>query len=404
MKKQILLGLALGFASLAHANSFVGNGGSEGDVELAVSKMQIREAMQVIQKKDPTEAEFCACNRMYQGRAVCEPLRALNETQQKFCSQTLYKEAEQVAKVVKDEDSVRVVWTNSPIDVVEGSKHRAADAVANRERREITVNLPRFLAMQPAERVFLLTHEYLHFTQIDGKPVTDEGAVGPFSGEDGSRTLVNAMASATAVLQGAYPRELKSYSGKLSRSQAWKSRWFSGDIGSAGTAGGNYSDNFAFNNYVRGQLAARYQFTNEWGIVGAWRNESQKKTLTYNSMDIDTKEEANIFGLGVAYRIFFNSDPLTFWGQSHLVVQGMVESVKTSYNYGDRYNSFSDSASIWGGSLAADYYLPLWWGFWGYVGVAYEYHPYKYTDPTAQLNLNYDKNILSGYMGVSYAF
>lgn len=403
MKNLVVIVLAVGWAWNSHANSYVGNGGNEGDVELAVTQMQIREAMQVIQKKDPKETVFCECNRMYQSHSICEPLRALSDEQKTYCSQTLFGQAQQVEKIANGQDAVHIQWTNSPIDVVDGTQHRAADAVANRDKREITVNLPRYLGMRPAERVFLLTHEYLHFTQLDGKPMVDQGAVGPFTGADGARSLIDAMAAATGILQGAFPRELKSYRAKLYRSQAWKTRWFSADVGGA-TVQSNYSDNFAFNNYFRAQIGFRYQLTNEWGLVGIWRNESQSKTITYNSMDINASENINIFGIGVAYRFFFAPDPLSFWGQSHLIVRGLAEYVKANYSFGDNYNSFSDSAGVYGASVGVDYYLPVFWGFWGYVGASYEYHPYKYVDPTAQLNLNYDSNLISGYMGVAYAF
>ena len=334
---------------------------------------------------------------MYKGRPVCEPLDALNEEQAKFCSATLYKIAPELMKVLGHREMIRINWINSPIEVNEGGQKRAVDAVANREKNEITINQPRFLHMQQSERVFLLSHEYMHFASLDGKPLEDRGEVGPFKGGDGSRDLINSMAAATAVMQGTYPKEIKSYKAKLSRSQAWKTKWITLDVGGASVQGG-YTDSFQFSNYTRTQLTMRYQFTN-WGVALSYRNETANKTVLGT---IAVGENVNTLGAGVTYRIFPFSDPLTFWGQSHILLQAMAEYVKADINYSEDPIFNSGSTSTFGGSLAVNYYLPLFWGTWGYVGVAYEVHPYKYTEP--DVNLNFNKNIFSEYLGVGYAF
>jgi hypothetical protein len=59
-----------------------------------------------------------------------------------------------------------------------------------------------------------------------------------------------------------------------------------------------------------------------------------------------------------------------------------------------------DRANVIGAMAGVDYYIPLFVGLWTYVGVQYEYHPYK----LKTFNLNYDTNNFSAYGGISYAF
>ena len=57
-------------------------------------------------------------------------------------------------------------------------------------------------------------------------------------------------------------------------------------------------------------------------------------------------------------------------------------------------------SSTFGASLGVNYYVPLFWGIWSFVGVTYEVHPYKYKD----LDLNYNTNLISESIGAAYAF
>lgn len=397
-----VLSLALA-ASQAQANSYVGNGGSQGDVELAVTLMQIRETFTAIEKKSGSDASLCECNRMYKGRPICEPLSALSEEQTKFCNQTLFKIAPQIQKLAQESDKIHIRWTNDSIEVNDGGHaSRASDAVANRERREIVVNLSRFLGMDPAERVFLLSHEFMHFATLDGKPLTDKGAIGPFAGEDGSRALLNAMAAAAGVMKGAYPKEIKGYKAKRFRSQASKPFWFGLDFG-ATQVFGEYKDKFNFNNYQRGQFSFRYQWP-RFGLMVAYRHEEQDGSV---KSTIKTSEKIDSVGVGPTYRIFFSDDPLTFWGQSHILIHALVEAVHGSYKYYEDVPGYGkigsdDSTTVFGGNVGVNYYIPIFFGFWVYLGGSIEYHPYRYTK--ADVNLNYDKPLYSGNIGVSYAF
>ena len=395
-----IIGLAISLAAAlpVRANSYVGSGGSEGDVELLVTLMQIKESFEVISTKGRDKTSLCECNKTFEGRGVCEPLKALNEPQIKFCHDTLNEQASQMVKLIDHREDINIRWTNSPIEVFEEGGHkRAADAVASRSPREIVINLKRFLELKQPERVLLLTHELFHLTDLNGHPLTDVGAVGPFTGEQGSRHLVDAMAAAASVSVGVFPKDIQRYRAKLSRSQAWRSNWFTLDLGGA-SAQSDQSSNFAVNSYTRTQLAYRYQW-NHWGIMGEWRSETNDKTVLDT---IKVNENLSILGAGVTYRLFPAADPLTFFGQSHFLFHALAEHIQADYKFNDGYTGASDSTSVFGANVGATYYLPLFWGFWLDAGVAYEIHPYKYTNPLVKLN--YNQNIFSEYIGVSYAF
>lgn len=379
----------------ANASTFVGNGGGAGDVELAVTKKQIEEGMTAV-KKHP-DALFCKCNSVYEDRSVCEPLRALNEEQRKYCSSALSNQAGELLRLVTNPNAVSIRWTDEPIRVADRGDVRAVDAVTDPGKREVTINLKRFLEMKQFERVFLLTHELLHLTELDGKRLNDEGAVGPFDGDEGGRRLLNAMGSAAAVLPGTYPYDVKKYRARLLRSQSWKPFWIDMNGGQARFAT-KPAGTFATDDFGRFQMTARYALGN-WVFAIGYRSENSDKRVLDT---VDVEEKKDIFSFGLGYRFFFFGDPETFWGQSHLLVQGLVDSVNAKLKLSDTTGGpeFNDEVKVWGGNLSANYYLPVFWGFWGYVGSAYEVHPYKYKN----VNLEYKKNLLSTYLGVAYAF
>lgn len=394
MKLWVCLFLTLPWVS--HANTFVGNGGGAGDVELSVTKKQIAEAFRAIDKrKDDVEADFCSCSGNYQNRSVCEPLRSLNDKEREFCGEALSQQAQEILRMVNNPNAISFRWTNESIRVADRGETRAVDAVTHREKREITISLKRFLELKPFERVFLLTHEMLHLTSLNGKPMMDEGTVGPFQGEEGGRRLLNAMGASAAVMQSKYPREINSYQSRLNRSQSWKRFWLGVNSGTA-----NMSEKpkgtFASDEFTRTQLTAHYAL-GDFVLGVGYRLQSNDKKVLDGAVTVE--ENVDIFSVGLGYRIFPFRDPETFWGQSHFVLQVMADYVKADLKLSQGFD-LNYSTKTWGGSAALNYYLPLFWSFWGYAGVSYELHPYKYDN----VNVNYEKNVLSQYLGVSFAF
>ena len=386
--------LLLLFPFFTHASTFVGNGGGAGDIELSVTKKQIEQTFKAIElRAEDTELTLCKCNRMYDNRSVCAPVRPLDQEQRKFCTQALVKQTPQMLNLVKD-DSVSIRWTNDEIRVPDRGQTRAVDAVTNREKREITLNLKRFLSMKPFERVFLVSHEYMHLTTLDGKPMVDEGAIGPFDGDQGGRRLLNAMGASVAMLQGEYPQEIKKFRGRLLRSQSWKPWWIETNFGEARMAQ-KAQGTFASQEYNRWQLAARYALGN-WVLITSLTMEGEDRKALQS---IQVKENKSILGFGAGYRIFPFGDPETYFGQSHFLAQVTADWVSTELVLSEVIE-VKEKRNFWGTTASLNYYLPFLWGFWFNMGLAYEWHPHKYK----RINVRYDKNIYSHYFGVSYAF
>jgi hypothetical protein len=389
---RLLLLLILSSMTSVHASTFVGNGGGAGDVELAVTKKQIEETFTAIRTRSVFEHRLCRCNEVYENRNVCEPLRALNDEQRKFCAESLIRLAPDVLASIY---AIDFQWTHSPISVSVHGQTRAVDAVTDRSSRRITINLDRFLDMKPFERVFLVTHEMLHLTNLQGKAINDDGAVGPFSGSEGGRTLLNSMGSSAAVLQGELPGEIKKYRAKLHRSQSWKPIWLEMNYGTSNLEQKPRST-FAASEFYRSQFTARYVFGN-WGLVGSLRTETADNKV-FGVINVD--EKVSITSGGAIYRWFVSKDPTTFWGQNHVLFQGLIDFVNAEIKLDDGTVTAAESVKTTGFNVSVNYYIPFFWGFWAFLGSAYEVHPYKYET----VNLNYDKNKISYYLGVSYAF
>lgn len=388
------------YTTIVSAGTFVGNGGSEGDVELAVTMMQIREAFDVVAKMEGETDSLCVCNRVYDRSPLCEPLRSLTQPQVGFCRTALIGQAAAVRRLVSQRDNIPVRWTHARIEVIERGQTRAADAVTNRKTGEITLNLTAFRRMGPAERVFLLTHEILHLTELEGRPMEDVGEVGPYSGEDGGRNLINAMAASVSVLHGEFPKEIRSYKAKRHRSQAWKPFWIGFDAGTSAFA--ERETSYRFKRYDRVGILGRYQWTH-WGVVVGVRQNSQDKKVLGS---VKVEEQVDILSLGVSYRLFFAEDPLTFWGQSYVLLQAAVEQVSARLKVHEEVAGVGetigeeDNARVAGGALSAYYYAPLFWGIWGQVAVSYELHPYKFN----KFGVEHDQGLVSMTGGLSYGF
>lgn len=398
MKRWLFLMLLMPLAT--QANTFVGNGGGAGDVELSVTRKQIEEAFKAVQKHsgDVDGDDFCRCSYPYSNRSVCDYVKSLVEKEKKYCSEVMKKQAPEMIRMASKDNAVSYRWTNEAISVADRGEVRAVDAVTNREKREITINLNRFLELKPFERVFLLTHELMHLTTIDGKPVGDESAVGPFEGDQGGRRLLNAIGSSAAMLQGEYPSEIRKYNARLSRSKSWKPFWVDLNFGQAAWLTKS-KNTFASASFNRSQITGRYALGN-FVLVAAYGLESNEKKVLGA---INVKEDVSIASLGLGYRIFPFGDPETFWGQSHFLIQVTADWVTGKVNLSQTIQD-NYKISTFGGTASLHYYLPLFWGFWGYAGASLEMHPYDYRTPDQNINLKYDGNVFSQYLGVAYAF
>lgn len=221
--------ISLAFFEFAGASSFVGNGGSPGDVELTVAKKQIQATLDDIKTWEPDENP-CVCGPNFARTTMCEYLKDLTDAQVKTCSSFIREKGDEL-KALYQRDEIAIGWTHEKITVIEGGRRRAVDAVADPKEGRLTLDQRRFLEMDAADRVFLLAHEGLHFIKWKGKSLVDEGPFESFPGDEGGRRFINSVAAAVAV--GAYEsRQIAGYSNVLSRSKSYKTRWL--DLSSGG--------------------------------------------------------------------------------------------------------------------------------------------------------------------------
>lgn len=394
--RRALLTLFVVFTALASkASTFVGNGGHTGDVELLVVKKQLQDIYPLFLDEESKDVSLCECIQKFEGHGICEPLRNLNTDQRYFCSSLLREQASELLKLINGPHPVRLTWTNENVEVHENRGLRAVEAVANPAAHEITIHQKRFLEMRAYERIFLLTHELMHFVQINNKFLSDEAPIGPFTEADGGRQLINAIAAAT-VMHGADHELIGKYQSHLYRSQGWRRNWL--DLHFGGTAIDKDTDrSYAIEHRARVQANYRQYLSPNWGFVLSYRDETGEKQILTT---IDAKEEVRSVGAGVTYRYFPFQDPLTFWGQSHLSVQLLAEYLTAQYNLKDPQVSLDESSQVWGSSLQIFYQMPLRWDLWWHIGGGYHFYSYEYS----QLSLKYGSHHLAWFGGISYAF
>jgi hypothetical protein len=385
-----LLILAILFPVEVFASTFVGNGGSPGDVEIAVALKQVHDVFANVGSDDQG---LCSCeDSEFQNHSVCDTLSDLKNKQARFCSDFLVSHANKL-KALTSPEAIDVEWTHEKISVKDGGTLRAVDAVADQSRGVITVNQDRFLEMKPYERIFLLTHELMHFTKTDGQYLSDEGAIGPFEGADGKRKLINSVAAAAVVLasdDGVLSRNRST----LDRPQGWKTNWIAVQVGS-GSLGANDSV-YAMDRFNDAGVTFRKFLWGRLGVVATYDHLSYDKTIL---TQIKAKENVSILGAGISYRWFPFEDPLKWSGQTHFVFSGLVEFLRGKYDVDDTFVQLSNSTSSVGVGLQCSYFFPIL-KFWGFVSLNGHLHHYEYSD----FQLKYDKPFTTQTLGVGYAF
>lgn len=391
----VYLCLFLGPSLAAGDSTFVGNGGSAGDVEIGVAIRHLQETLDLIAAGVPDDRSLCSCPKAFENHPLCTPLADLGEKKTEFCARFLKDRAGELRELTSGRQKVDFLWTHDPVRLEERYRNRAADAVADRDKRSITINLERFLEMKNYDRLFIVTHELLHFTQLDGKPLTDEGTAGPYDGTDGSRRLLNAAAAATALV-AADEGVLKRYRGAFRRPQSWRHHYFDFDLG-FGSTERSPAGPYGLERYSRTNLSFRYYPAGSWGLVAGWKSESSSEKVLGT---VSLNEKIDTFALGLSYRWFIFHNPLTYLGQSHLVFNALAGLQKASQSINDGDTELADSAVTPSYELSAFYHLPVFWRFWVYFGMTYEIQSHRYSNFPATYDMN--KTFVS--TGASYAF
>ena len=376
----------------AQASTFVGNGGNAGDVEWLITLRQINLTLDYVDQL-PKES-LCLCTDTYANHETCAALRNLSPAQVRSCQDVMKAQIPALRELVSTSKHVRVDWTYDPIEVRENGRLRGVDAVTDRTQNKITMNPDTFRSMYPYSRIFLLSHELFHLTDWKGKPMVDEGAIEAFGGPQGGRELINAMA-ATLTVQADQQEISNAFRGKLRRPQGWRKNWI--DFGVGGIKQSS-DDTFSIDDYSSVQLKYRHYF-GDFGLnAGVRFSNGDRKILS----TIEAEEMIQTYLLGVSYRVFPFSNPLTFFGQSHLTFGLNAEIASGKYEIKDPAVGASAKKTNQSFGAEVSYSIPLFWRLWANLNVAYQTLPGDYD--VSGIQIESDDHALSSYLGVSYAF
>lgn len=391
MKTLLFIFLCSLLSLQTKASTFVGNGGNAGDLELEIAKREVQQSMSFIDfYRGKPEQKLCKCYPQLEGHAICDTLKKLTEPQVQYCAKFLSENTQTFTEALK---KARITWGHSSIEVLENERPRAVDAVTNPEDSTITVYQNRFLEMTDYERLFLLTHELGHLLKIDSRHLKDTDEIGPFTGPDGGRAFLNAVAAGT-VMEALDSRVLKANETALYRSQGHKQFWL--EAGFANTT--SRQANLEVSKKHGGSVGFRYQLDDNYGAGVMLRNAKGEEDFTGQ---IRSQETIRAGAVLMSYRFFPFKDPFTFSGQSHFVISAGVEFLTGEYQLADNFletKAKSNSTAL-AGHLS--YYLPLNKGFWLFARVGYLGHKYRYEIPYKTLEMN-PQTLING--GVSYGF
>lgn len=372
------------------ANSFVGNGGSAGDIELTVTKNQILESLKAIINYEINLE--CECLAVFQNKNECLSLKNLNKEQAKFCSKKLYQVAPELVSILEDQ-KITFNWTEKNIFVTDNQNSVAADAVADSKDKTVTINKSTFLKLPQTKRIFLLAHEILHLIKIDGDYLNDSGTIGPYDSDQGQRQLLNAMAS-DLVMKTYQFNLFNKYNSTLARGQNHNLNWLDLDLNhSIGLA----SKDNSYDLSKHSGLGLTYKrFFGSYGLnLSVKFNQAEENLLS----DITVKEKLNIYSIGLAYRIFMGDDPLTSFGQSFLNFDLNVDLISSDYELSDSFVGSKSGSSGYGISSNVKYYYPFS-SFWVTFGLGLSYSDYE----VEELSLDKKRVNVLGNIGVSYGF
>lgn len=397
MKIITVIFTSLAMASTVYASTFVGNGGNAGDVELQVTKNQIIEVFQYIEKHEKKPLELCTCTQTLEGHGTCEILNRLSDEQRLFCADFVSKKSTEIVKMMKL-NQINFRWTHDDIDVEESSGPRAADAVANAKRDEITINKNRFLEMKSYERLFLLGHEVFHLVGHDGKPIADEQEIGPFKTKDGGRQLLNAV-GATLAMESFDSGINQRYQSPLTRSRARENWWINLYSGSSNLA--EADSVFHQERMSGGGISLRYDFYNNLGVYLASGTQKGEKSILSTIKATETRSHVEY---GLTYKLIPFADPLSFLGQSYFLANIGGLSSSGTYSLKDSSLDETESSVSTGWTIGCSYYMPIHNGFWIFAQGSLMNYNHKYTFGSAGSTVEYKKPHGRYTLGVSYGF
>lgn len=380
-------------ARAAWGGTFVGNGGSSADIALQVTLTQLTETLEMLDESE--QESLCHCEeRFLEASPSCQALISLNQKQQNFCAQLLKELLPQLSQLASPSREIEFRWTHQSMEILSDSRPIGADAVANRELKQITLYQKRFEEQSVTDRLFLITHELFHFTKWRDKDLVDSGSIGPFESSDGGRQLINAMSN-SLVVEALSSNVTLQHMTPLLRSHYNKRFWF--QFGIQSQTHFTKQDTYLLSGPGSGlALEFRMQFHEPWCFF------LKSSSLSFNSTDygLETTEFYRIYGGGVGYRFNFFSDPMSYWGQSFLLVKVGLNHFTSNYQVADQVTTLTDEATGNFGEISLSYFFPLHRGFWIYLETLHSNTQYSYP----KLNLEQQKTNSTFVLGGGYAF
>jgi hypothetical protein len=196
------------------------------------------------------------------------------------------------------------------------------------------------------------------------------------------------------------PSVADSSSGTFDRTNATDKFYLTADYGVAIRGESGFSG--------RSDLGFRFD-SGSWGVLFNWH---VFKFDSLNRLNYISGRNS-IFAVGGMYRVLQINGGPHFWRGSYLSAQLLVQrgsshySASRSANYGSpSVDAASGTVDAWGVGTGAEFYLPLYSGFWTNLGTGVEWMPFKYNLPSDPRGDGYDTSFVSGYLhaGVSYSF
>lgn len=389
MNKFILIWVVM-LSVASPAATFIGNGGSAGDLDVAIALEQIRRTAKQI---DDSTERLCECSEK-RSESLCAVLSALKKDQVQFCRNTLLKYQDELASLASRNSDIVIAWSTEDVRAAATaqSQGRLVDAVAQSKERRIVLNRDRFLNLPATQRIALLTHELFHFIKIGDRYVDDEKPMPPF--QKGQHFL-DVLGAAVAI-EANNADVVDDFAALRQISRAHKPYVL------------GFNVTLIDRSYVAerellgmgSQLGIGFSFEykpNEWGVLSRWEYLTSSSDRIANAT---LYEATSLWSLGI-YRHFhpFRSS-LSRWMESHISVG--IEGIygRATFIARDRHVELRDDATVSGVKLGSQFYMPLAWGLWGVLGGEVRYVSYEYKN----LNMPVRDFQTAYWFGGSYGF
>lgn len=397
MNKLLLLLLFL--LNSAWSSTFIGNGGQVGDLELTVTKRQIKSTLNRLDElmSENPSYQICKCPDDYSDHQLCEIINELTQDQKKYCEQFIRT---QLPKLHKAVSSVKFEWINENLNVIEkNGQVRAADAIAQKQENKILINQSRFMDQRPYKRTFLIAHEIFHLDTFQESELNDEVPVGPFKEKYGTRQLLNASA-ASLVLVSIDENVFQQYTNYLKNSSSSKSHWLSVS-GASTRLESKKNDNYNIQNQTGYRLSYRYDFNSFYNLGLTLELESQSGSKSIFTMT-KLQETRNSSAIGVTYKLFpfTHLDPFNSFWNSYFLISALYENMHSNYKLEDSYTSVTSSASSSSPLLKLSYFFPIKYSFWVSGVISYSQHQLYYQE----INQTFNNNNIGYTLGATYGF